>query len=45
VGYAFAVTPALVGQGLAFSVIMGILGGFIPAWKASRMVIIEAMRG
>ncbi len=45
VGYAFAVTPALVGQGLAFSVIMGILGGFIPAWKASRMVIVEAMRG
>lgn len=45
VGYAFAVTPALVGQGLAFSVVMGILGGFIPAWKASRMVIVEAMRG
>lgn len=45
VGYAFAVTPALVAQGLAFSVVMGILGGFVPAWKASRMVIIEAMRG
>jgi ABC-type antimicrobial peptide transport system permease subunit len=45
VGYAFAVTPALVGQGLAFSLVMGILGGFLPAWKASRMPIIEAMRG
>lgn len=45
VGYAFAVTPALVGQGLAFSLVMGILGGFLPAWKASRMPIVEAMRG
>ncbi len=45
VGYAFAVTPALVGQGLAFSLVMGILGGFLPAWKASRMPITEAMRG
>jgi len=45
VGYAFAVTPALVGQGLAFSLVMGILGGFLPAWRASRMPIIEAMRG
>jgi putative ABC transport system permease protein len=45
VGYAFAVTPALVGQGLAFSLVMGILGGFLPAWKASRIPIIEAMRG
>jgi putative ABC transport system permease protein len=45
VGYAFAVTPTLVGQGLAFSLLMGILGGFLPAWKASRLPIIEAMRG
>jgi len=44
-GYAFAVTPALVGQGLAFSLVMGILGGFLPAWRASRLPIIEAMRG
>jgi putative ABC transport system permease protein len=44
-GYAFAVTPALVGQGLAFSLVMGILGGFLPAWRASRMPIVEAMRG
>jgi len=45
VSYAFAVTPALVGQGLAFSLVMGILGGFLPAWRASRIPIIEAMRG
>ena len=45
VGYAFAVTPALVAQGLAFSLVMGILGGFLPAWRASRIPIVEAMRG
>ena len=45
VSYAFAVTPALVGQGLAFSLVMGILGGFLPAWRASRIPIVEAMRG
>ena len=44
-GYAFAVTPVLVAQGLAFSLVMGILGGFLPAWRASRMPIVEAMRG
>ncbi len=45
VGYAFAVTPTLVSQGLAFSLVMGILGGFLPAWKASRIPVTEAMRG
>ena len=45
VSYAFAVTPALLAQGVGFSVLMGIVGGFLPAWKASRMPITEAMRG
>ena len=44
VSYAFAVTPALVAQGIAFSVLMGIAGGFLPAWRASRIPITEAMR-
>ena len=44
VSYAFAVTPALLAQGVGFSVLMGIVGGFLPAWKASRMPITEAMR-
>jgi putative ABC transport system permease protein len=41
--YAFAVTPDLMAQGVAFSVLMGLAGGFLPAWKASRMPITEAM--
>jgi putative ABC transport system permease protein len=45
VSFAFAVTPSLMLQGVGFSVIMGITGGFLPAWKASRMPVTEAMRG
>ena len=45
VSYAFAVTPALMAQGVGFSVIMGIVGGFLPAWRASRLPVTEAMRG
>ena len=44
VSYAFAVTPALMGQGVGFSIIMGIAGGFLPAWRASRIPVTEAMR-
>ena len=45
VSFAFAVTPALMGQGLGFSLVMGILGGVLPAWRASRIPITQAMRG
>ena len=45
VSFAFAVTPNLMGQGVAFSVLMGVLGGFFPAWRASRIPVTEAMRG
>ena len=45
VSYAFAVTPDLMAQGVAFSVLMGLVGGFLPAWRASRIPITEAMRG
>jgi len=42
--YAFTVTPDLMAQGVAFSVLMGIFGGFLPAWRASRIPVTEAMR-
>jgi putative ABC transport system permease protein len=45
VSYAFSVTPSLLAQGVGFSVLMGIVGGILPAWRASRMPITEAMRG
>jgi putative ABC transport system permease protein len=44
VSFAFAITPALMAQGVGFSILMGLAGGFLPAWKASRMPVTEAMR-
>ena len=40
----FALTPVLIGQGLLFSVGIGLVGGFFPALRASRMPIIGALR-
>lgn len=44
VSYAFAVTPDLMAQGVGFSILMGVAGGFLPAWRASRIPVTEAMR-
>jgi ABC-type lipoprotein release transport system permease subunit len=40
----FRVTPLAVAVGLLFSAIIGALGGFLPAWAASRKSIVQAMR-
>ena len=40
----FRLTPPLIAGGLAFSLAMGILGGFFPAWRASRLRITTALR-
>ena len=45
VSFAFTITPGLMAQGLAFSLVMGLLGGFLPAWRASRIPLTEAMKG
>jgi len=45
VSFAFTITPGLMLQGVAFSVLMGLLGGFLPAWRASRIPVTEAMKG
>ena len=44
VAFAFAVTPSLLGQALAYATIMGMLGGLLPAWKAARMPVVTALR-
>jgi len=41
--FSFAVTPGLMGVGLAFAVIMGIAGGLLPAVSAARRPISEAL--
>ncbi|OGC89679.1 MAG: multidrug ABC transporter permease [candidate division Zixibacteria bacterium RBG_16_53_22] len=40
----FALTPNIVVTVIIFSLIMGLLGGFLPAVRASRIKIIEALR-
>ncbi|HEX7839095.1 MAG TPA: FtsX-like permease family protein [Kofleriaceae bacterium] len=41
----FAVTPAVFIKALVFSGVMGLIGGLVPAIRASRVSPIEAMRG
>ncbi len=40
----FRLTPPLIAGGLAFSLAMGLLGGFFPASRAARLKIINALR-
>jgi len=42
--FKFALTPWITGMALAFSMIMGIVGGFFPALRASRLNIVTALR-
>ena len=44
VAFAFAVTPALLGQAMVYATLMGVLGGLLPAWKAARMPVVTALR-
>jgi ABC-type lipoprotein release transport system permease subunit len=44
VAFAFQVTPGLLVGGLIFSVVMGVVGGFFPAWRASRLQVVQALR-
>jgi putative ABC transport system permease protein len=43
-GLALTITPADALKGLGLSVVMGLLGGLYPAWKASRLVPMAAIR-
>src|SRR5205823_7111043 len=44
VAFAFAVTPALLAQGLSYALIMGFVGGMLPAIRAARLPISSALR-
>jgi putative ABC transport system permease protein len=44
VAFAFAVTPSLLGQALLYAVLMGLLGGLFPAWRAARLPVVTALR-
>jgi putative ABC transport system permease protein len=42
--FQFRITPGLVGQGLIFSVIVGIWGSLLPAIRAARLPMIAALK-
>jgi ABC-type antimicrobial peptide transport system permease subunit len=42
--FSFTLTPAIVWKSLAFALLMGFLGGFLPALRAARMKIVDALR-
>lgn len=44
VAFAFRVTPALLVMGLIWSVVMGLIGGVFPAFRAARLPIARALR-
>ena len=42
--FSFALSPSIVALSLGFSLLMGLLGGFLPAVGAARLNIIQALR-
>ena len=42
--FRFVLTPGIAAQTLAFAVVMGLVGGFLPAMRAARLEIVEALR-
>ena len=42
--FSFALSPSIVATSLAFSLLMGFVGGFLPAVHAARLNIIQALR-
>ena len=44
VAFAFQVTPQLLGMGLVYALLMGLIGGLFPALRAARLPIPSALR-
>jgi len=42
--FSFTLTPGIVINAVIFSLIMGLLGGFLPAARAARLSIVDALR-
>jgi putative ABC transport system permease protein len=43
--FAFRITPFLLGLGIVFALIMGVIGGIFPAIRAARRPVAPALRG
>jgi putative ABC transport system permease protein len=42
--FAFAVTPALLMQGIVAALIIGLIGGLLPGIRAARLPVVKALR-
>ena len=44
VAFSFRLTPEILIAGMVFAALMGLVGGLLPAWRAARMPITQALR-
>lgn len=44
IAFAFQITPQLLGEGIIFSFLMGLIGGLPPSIRAARMPVVVALR-
>jgi putative ABC transport system permease protein len=44
IAFRFKLTPEIAVQTLVFALAMGFVGGFVPAWRAARMKIVDCLR-
>jgi putative ABC transport system permease protein len=44
IAFSFAVTPKLLATALFYAMLMGLLGGLLPAIRAARMPVVTALR-
>lgn len=44
VAFAFRLTPGVLADAIGFALLLGLLGGAIPAWRAARLAPTEALR-
>ena len=42
--FQFRLTPAIALQSIGFALTMGLVGGFIPAWRAAKLKIVDGLR-
>ena len=44
IAFSFRVSPALLLAGVCFALVMGLIGGFFPARRASKLPVVQALR-
>jgi putative ABC transport system permease protein len=44
VAFQFRVTPTMIADGMGFALVMGVLGGLLPARLAARKPVLDALR-